>query len=96
MTTEDGDVVWMFDPPPGDDLTIVLDARIEPGVFGREDGHTTVTAEGATVTSRVHDLGGSLMGIVIRSVVIYLFLWLILRARSASGSCRSSRPSTSW
>jgi hypothetical protein len=49
MTTQDGDVIWMFDPPPGDDLTIVLDARIEPGVFGRQEGHTTVTAEGETV-----------------------------------------------
>ena len=36
MTTEDGDVIWTFDPPPGDSLRIILDARIEPGVFGRE------------------------------------------------------------
>ena len=50
MTTEDGEVVWTFDPPPGDDLTIILDARIEPGIFGREHGRTTVTAEGETVT----------------------------------------------
>jgi hypothetical protein len=50
MTTEDGDVIWTFDPPPGDDLTILLDARIEPGIFGREHGRTTVTAEGEAVT----------------------------------------------
>jgi len=43
VTTEGGDVVWTFDPPPGDALTIVLDARIEPGVFGRHRGITRVT-----------------------------------------------------
>lgn len=42
MTTEDGYVIWTFDPPPGDTLEIILDARIEPGVFGRKHGATTV------------------------------------------------------
>jgi hypothetical protein len=50
MTTDGGDVIWTFDPPPGDDLTILLDARIEPGVFGRQTGATSVTAEGESVT----------------------------------------------
>ncbi len=50
MTTEDGEVIWAFDPPPGDTLQIILDARIEPGVFGRERGATTVTTDGDTVT----------------------------------------------
>jgi hypothetical protein len=50
VTTEGGDVIWTFDPPPGDTLSIVLDARIEPGVFGREQGETTVAAEGSSVT----------------------------------------------
>jgi hypothetical protein len=50
VTTDAGDVIWTFDPPPGDTLTIVLDARIEPGVFGRERGATTVTAGGRSVT----------------------------------------------
>jgi hypothetical protein len=45
MTTEDGYVIWTFDPPPGDTLEIILDARIEPGVFGRERG-TTIVAVG--------------------------------------------------
>lgn len=49
-STEDGDVVWTFDPPPGDTLTIVVDARIEPGVFGREHGVSTVSADGDAVT----------------------------------------------
>jgi hypothetical protein len=50
VTTEAGDVIWTFDPPPGDTLAIVLNARIEPGVFGREEGSTSVDAEGETVT----------------------------------------------
>ncbi len=50
MTTEDGFVIWEFDPPPGDSLQIILDARIEPGVFGREQGTTTVSADGDAVT----------------------------------------------
>ncbi len=43
MTTEAGYVIWTFDPPPGDTLRIILDARIEPGVFGRERGTTIVS-----------------------------------------------------
>ena len=50
VTTEAGDVIWTFDPPPGDTLTIVLDARIEPGIFGRQHGVTSVAAEGTSVT----------------------------------------------
>jgi hypothetical protein len=50
VTTEDGEVIWTFDPPPGDTLAIVLDARIEPGIFGPERGTTTVTAGGESVT----------------------------------------------
>ncbi len=49
-TTEGGYVVWTFDPPPGSELNIILDARIEPGVFGRERGTTTVSADGEVVT----------------------------------------------
>jgi hypothetical protein len=50
MTTEAGYVVWTFDPPPGDTLEIILDARIEPGVFGRERGTTVVAAGDDEVT----------------------------------------------
>ena len=50
MTTVDHEVVWTFDPPPGDTLRIILDARIEPGVFGRERGTTTVETGGDAVT----------------------------------------------
>jgi hypothetical protein len=49
VTTEGGDVIWTFDPPPGTTLTVVLDARIEPGVFGRQAGSTSVEAEGESV-----------------------------------------------
>lgn len=49
-TTEGGYVIWTFDPPPGDTLNIVLDVRIEPGVFGRERGTTIVSAGDEVVT----------------------------------------------
>lgn len=49
-TTDGGSVVWTFDPPPGSELNIILDARIEPGVFGRERGTTTVSVGDDVVT----------------------------------------------
>jgi len=49
-TTDGGYVIWTFDPPPGDTLHIILDVRMEPGVFGRERGTTTVSADGDAVT----------------------------------------------
>jgi hypothetical protein len=42
-TTDAGDVVWTFDPPPGEDLTLTLDTRVEPGVQWRRHGRTLVT-----------------------------------------------------
>jgi hypothetical protein len=52
VTATADEVIWQFDPPPGDVLSVSLDARIEPGVqWGRwgetsvlEDGHPVVTA----------------------------------------------------
>ena len=35
---------------PATTLTIVLDARIEPGIFGREEGATTVVGGRREVT----------------------------------------------
>lgn len=37
-TAGEGFVQWTFDPPPGDTLTISIDARFEPGRFGRVNG----------------------------------------------------------
>jgi hypothetical protein len=50
MSTAGGQVIWTFDPPPGEALTVLLDARVEPGVFGRREGSTTVRASGDEVT----------------------------------------------
>jgi hypothetical protein len=36
------EVVWTFEPPDGDELRIVYEARIEPGVQQREDGRVAV------------------------------------------------------
>jgi hypothetical protein len=41
-TSDRDDVIWEFDPPPGDTLVVTFDARIEPGVQWGEDGRTVV------------------------------------------------------
>jgi hypothetical protein len=47
--TSDGEtVVWTFEPPSGDTLTVNLDASLEPGVQWRRAGTTTVSTGGAT------------------------------------------------
>ncbi len=43
-TTDAGDVVWTFDAPTGDNLTLSLDTRVEPGVQWRRRGTVTVTS----------------------------------------------------
>ena len=45
--TQDGDrVIWEFDPPPGDTLTVSFDWRVEPGVqLKRAKGETSVLDE---------------------------------------------------
>ena len=35
-------IVWEFDPPPGDELTITYEARIEPGLQASRDGRVAV------------------------------------------------------
>jgi hypothetical protein len=47
--TSRGDtVVWTFDPPAGDTLTVTLDAALEPGVQWRRRATTTVSTGDAT------------------------------------------------
>ncbi len=48
-TTDGGDVVWTFDPPPGQDLTLSLDTRVEPGVQWRRHGRTLVRIGSETI-----------------------------------------------
>lgn len=43
-TTDGGEVVWTFDPPMGDNLTLSLDTRVEPGVQWRRRGTLTVSS----------------------------------------------------
>jgi hypothetical protein len=46
-------VIWEFDPPPGDTLSVSLDGRIEPSVQWGRDGETSVLEDGeAVVTAR--------------------------------------------
>ena len=41
-TTQGDDVVWEFDPPTGDTLTVSFDARIEPAAQSGRDGAVAV------------------------------------------------------
>ena len=35
-------IIWEFDPPPGDELVITYEARIEPGVQSGRDGRVAI------------------------------------------------------
>ena len=50
-TTVGDQLVWEFDPPPGDTLSISLDARIEPGVQRGREGTTSVLDGGRPVAT---------------------------------------------
>ena len=50
MTGSGETVVWEYDPPPGDELVIQLDIRIEPSRQEPLDSVTVVRAEGAEVS----------------------------------------------
>ncbi|MCU1484355.1 MAG: Uncharacterized protein JWN67_1101 [Actinomycetia bacterium] len=48
-------VIWEFDPPPGDELVITYEARIEPGVQAGRDGAVAVMEDDEpVVTARFH------------------------------------------
>lgn len=42
-SSDGDDIVWTFDPPPGQVFTLTLDTRVEPGIQWRRKGTTTVT-----------------------------------------------------
>jgi hypothetical protein len=42
VTATPEEVIWEFDPPPGDTLAVSLDARIEPSVQWGRLGETSV------------------------------------------------------
>jgi hypothetical protein len=49
------DIVWEFDPPPGEVLAVSFDGRIEPGVQWGRAGQTSVLVDGQpVVTARYH------------------------------------------
>jgi hypothetical protein len=48
-------VIWEFDPPPGDELVITYEARIEPGVQAGRDGAVAVLEDDEpVVTAHFH------------------------------------------
>lgn len=45
------EVIWEFEPPPGDTLGVFFDARIEPGMQSGESGRTSVWENGRRVVT---------------------------------------------
>jgi hypothetical protein len=48
-TSDGGVLLWEFDPPEGDTLTVFYDGRIEPAVQSGRDGSVTVLEDGIPV-----------------------------------------------
>ena len=42
-------IIWEFEPPDGDTLTVSFDARLEPAVQSGRSGRTSVLVDGRTV-----------------------------------------------
>lgn len=51
VTATPEQVIWEFDPPPGDTLAVSLDARIEPSVQWGREGETSVLEAGKPVVT---------------------------------------------
>ncbi len=65
---DDGYVIWEFDPPRGDSLTVDFDGRHEPGAEGVIHGDVAVLDQGQTGgRGGILDVGAALMGVVLRS-----------------------------
>jgi hypothetical protein len=47
QTSRGDEVVWTFDPPPGDTLRVTFDASLDPAVQWRRGATTTVSTGGA-------------------------------------------------
>jgi hypothetical protein len=45
------EIIWEFDPPPGDTLSVSLDGRIEPGQQWGRTGHSSVLVDGRPVVT---------------------------------------------
>ena len=50
-TATPDEVIWEFEPPPGDTLGVSLDARIEPGAQWGRPGETSVLEDGEPVVT---------------------------------------------
>lgn len=50
-TATGGTTVWEFDPPPGEELTVILDARLEPAFHVGRSARTSILVEGEPVAS---------------------------------------------
>jgi hypothetical protein len=55
VTATPEQIIWQFDPPPGEVLSVSLDACVEPGVQWGRSGETSVLEDGRpVVTARYH------------------------------------------
>lgn len=51
MTATVEEVIWEFEPPPGDVLSVSLDARIEPGIQWGGSGETSILEDDEPVAT---------------------------------------------
>ena len=49
-------IVWEFDPPPGDELVVTYESRIEPGLQSSRDGRVAVFEEDEPVVEVAFDM----------------------------------------
>lgn len=55
-STADGErLIWTFDPPPGEELVVRVDGRIDPSRRGRASATTSVLEDGRPVVSVDYD-----------------------------------------
>ena len=72
-------VIWEFDPPPGETFRLSFDARIEPGVQWGRDADDRGRGRWRRRHVDVSNLGVALMELVLRTVVVYVLLWAVIR-----------------
>jgi hypothetical protein len=51
VTQTPDEIVWQFEPPPGDTLAVSFDARVNPGVQWGRSGTTSVLVDGKPVVT---------------------------------------------
>jgi hypothetical protein len=79
-TGSDTEVIYVFDPPPGDDFRVSIDERGTWVPRAPRCDDDAARRRAARRERHVCDQGGAVMQILVRSVALFLFVWIISRA----------------